>query len=65
MAFCIFAFLPYCQLTAGHAAVDVFTDPLPARAISTMSATTADAALRKGARSSANLAFVLMISVGI
>lgn len=32
MAFCIFAFLPYCQLTAGHAAVEVFTDPLPARA---------------------------------
>ncbi len=32
MAFCIFAFLPFCQVTAGHASVDVFTDPLPPRA---------------------------------
>ena len=32
MAFCIFAFLPYCQVTAGHAAVDIFTSPLGPRA---------------------------------
>ncbi len=32
MAFCIFAFLPYCQVTAGHASVDVFTAFLPTRA---------------------------------
>lgn len=32
MAFCIFAFLPFCQVTAGHASVDVFTDALPMRA---------------------------------
>jgi TRAP-type C4-dicarboxylate transport system permease small subunit len=32
MAFCIFAFLPYCQITAGHASVDVFTNGLPRRA---------------------------------
>jgi len=29
MAFCIFAFLPFCQVTAGHASVDVFTNMLP------------------------------------
>lgn len=29
MAFCIFAFLPFCQVTAGHASVDVFTNALP------------------------------------
>lgn len=29
MAFCIFAFLPYCTLTMGHASVDVFTNALP------------------------------------
>jgi TRAP-type C4-dicarboxylate transport system permease small subunit len=29
MAFCIFAFLPFCQVTAGHASVDVFTNVLP------------------------------------
>lgn len=29
MAFCIFAFLPYCQITRGHAAVDVLTPVLP------------------------------------
>ncbi|MBV7396976.1 TRAP transporter small permease [Mameliella sediminis] len=29
MAFCIFAFLPYCQVTMGHASVDVFTNALP------------------------------------
>lgn len=29
MAFCIFAFLPLCQVTAGHASVDVFTNFLP------------------------------------
>lgn len=32
MAFCIFAFLPYCQVTAGHASVDIFTSPLGPRA---------------------------------
>jgi len=30
IAFCIFAFLPICQLKAAHATVDVFTSPLPA-----------------------------------
>jgi TRAP-type C4-dicarboxylate transport system permease small subunit len=30
IAFCIFAFLPICQLNAAHATVDVFTSPLPA-----------------------------------
>jgi TRAP-type C4-dicarboxylate transport system permease small subunit len=29
MAFCIFAFLPYCLITMGHASVDVFTNALP------------------------------------
>lgn len=29
IAFAIFAFLPLCQLTAGHAVVDIFTRPLP------------------------------------
>nr|WP_040604341.1 TRAP transporter small permease subunit [Sagittula stellata] len=29
MAFCIFAFLPFCTVTGGHAAVDVFTNFLP------------------------------------
>jgi TRAP-type C4-dicarboxylate transport system permease small subunit len=29
MAFCIFAFLPFCQVTSGHASVDVFTNMLP------------------------------------
>ena len=29
MAFSIFAFLPICQLTAGHASVDVFTSMMP------------------------------------
>ena len=32
IAFSIFAFLPYCQMTGGHAAVDIFTARLPARA---------------------------------
>ena len=32
VAFAIFAFLPICHLTNGHAAVDVFTRGLPARA---------------------------------
>ncbi|MEO0390126.1 MAG: TRAP transporter small permease [Pseudomonadota bacterium] len=32
MAFAIFAFLPLCQMTSGHATVDVFTDRLPERA---------------------------------
>lgn len=31
VAFAIFAFLPLCQLTAGHAAVDVFANSFPAR----------------------------------
>lgn len=31
MAFTIFAFLPYCQVTAGHASVDIFTNFLPMR----------------------------------
>ncbi|WP_028466923.1 MULTISPECIES: TRAP transporter small permease [Nisaea] len=30
IAFAIFAFLPICQLKAGHATVDIFTDQLPA-----------------------------------
>lgn len=30
IAFAIFAFLPLCQLSGGHAVVDVFTRPLPA-----------------------------------
>ncbi|GAA4216595.1 hypothetical protein GGQ68_002903 [Sagittula marina] len=29
MAFCIFAFLPFCTVSGGHAAVDVFTNVLP------------------------------------
>lgn len=32
MAFTIFAFLPYCHITVGHASVDIFTNWLPARA---------------------------------
>jgi TRAP-type C4-dicarboxylate transport system permease small subunit len=31
IAFCIFAFLPICQLKAAHATVDVFTSPLSAK----------------------------------
>ncbi len=31
MAFAIFAFLPWCQLTRGHAVVAIFTDRLPVR----------------------------------
>lgn len=31
-AFAVFAFLPYAQITGGHAVVDVFTARLPARA---------------------------------
>lgn len=31
MAFTIFAFLPICQLRAGHATVDIFTNRLPER----------------------------------
>ena len=31
VAFAIFAFIPLCQLTAGHAAVDVFANSFPAR----------------------------------
>jgi TRAP-type C4-dicarboxylate transport system permease small subunit len=31
MAFCIFAFLPFCTVTGGHATVDVFTNFLPRR----------------------------------
>ncbi|WP_425099019.1 TRAP transporter small permease [Tropicibacter sp. S64] len=29
MAFCIFAFLPFCQITGGHASVDIVTNFLP------------------------------------
>ncbi|WP_136442560.1 TRAP transporter small permease [Pacificoceanicola onchidii] len=29
MAFCIFAFLPFCQVTAGHATVDMLANALP------------------------------------
>ena len=29
VAFAIFAFLPFCQITAGHATVDVFTSKMP------------------------------------
>lgn len=29
MAFCIFAFLPFCQITYGHACVDIFTPMYP------------------------------------
>jgi TRAP-type C4-dicarboxylate transport system permease small subunit len=32
IAFAIFAFLPICQLRAGHATVDIFTSRLPQRA---------------------------------
>lgn len=32
MAFTIFAFLPYCHITVGHASVDIFTNWLPDRA---------------------------------
>ena len=31
IAFAIFAFLPLCQITGGHATVDIFTNLLPAR----------------------------------
>lgn len=31
MAFCIFAFIPYTQITAGHATVDIFTSWMPTR----------------------------------
>jgi TRAP-type C4-dicarboxylate transport system permease small subunit len=31
IAFSIFAFLPLCQITGGHASVDIFTDKLPPR----------------------------------
>jgi len=30
MAFAIFAFLPLCQITRGHASVDIFTSRMPA-----------------------------------
>lgn len=32
IAFAIFAFIPLCQITSGHATVDIFTDKLPAAA---------------------------------
>lgn len=32
IAFAIFAFLPICQITSGHATVDIFTSKLPNRA---------------------------------
>ncbi|SNS93807.1 TRAP transporter small permease [Antarctobacter heliothermus] len=31
MAFCIFAFLPFCHVTMGHASVDIFSNALPRR----------------------------------
>jgi len=31
VAFAIFAFIPLCQITSGHASVDVFTNQLPVR----------------------------------
>lgn len=31
IAFCIFAFLPLCQITGGHAAVDIFVDHMSQR----------------------------------
>ena len=31
VAFAIFAFLPLCQISAGHASVDIFTAKLPMR----------------------------------
>lgn len=31
IAFSIFAFMPLCQITSGHAAVDIFTEKLPKR----------------------------------
>ena len=31
VAFAIFAFLPYCQITGGHASVDIFTSRFPQR----------------------------------
>lgn len=31
VAFCVFAFLPLCQITSGHAAVDIFTSRFPQR----------------------------------
>lgn len=31
IAFSIFAFIPFCQITAGHASVDIFTSALPVR----------------------------------
>jgi len=32
LAFCVFAFIGWCQMTGGHATVDVFTSRLPERA---------------------------------
>ncbi|MEQ8399936.1 MAG: TRAP transporter small permease subunit [Roseitalea porphyridii] len=32
IAFAIFSFLPYCQITSGHAVVSIFTDWMPMRA---------------------------------
>lgn len=32
VAFAVFAFLPLCQISSGHASVDIFTNQLPARA---------------------------------
>ncbi len=32
VAFAIFAFIPFCQITAGHASVNIFTNFLPLRA---------------------------------
>lgn len=40
MAFAIFAFLPLCQITAGHATVDIFTNWLTGRAFRLLRAAT-------------------------
>jgi TRAP-type C4-dicarboxylate transport system permease small subunit len=40
IAFAIFAFMPLCQMTGGHASVDVFTNRLPARASRILQAVT-------------------------
>lgn len=40
VAFAIFAFLPLCQITGGHATVDIFTNKLPPRAVAWLRAVT-------------------------
>lgn len=36
VAFAIFAFLPLCQITGGHATVDIFTQKMPARVVTVL-----------------------------